>query len=193
MPEGKKMEAYQITEWLHQFVRKQVQEGDICIDATMGNGNDTCLLSQLAGDSGKVLAFDIQERALENTRKNLAAQNCPENYELVLESHAEMGCYADAESVSCIMFNFGYLPGGDHQKATRPENSIPAIEAGLRLLKPKGLMTLCIYSGGDSGFREKEEILKYLRGLDSGKYLVICSEWYNRPNNPPVPVLVVKR
>ncbi|MFR0961947.1 MAG: hypothetical protein ACLSGB_08600 [Dorea sp.] len=61
------MKNYQITQWCAAFIRQQVQEGDFCIDATMGNGNDTLLLSQLCGESGKVLAFDIQEQALTAT------------------------------------------------------------------------------------------------------------------------------
>lgn len=42
------------------------------------------------------------------------------------------------ETVSAITFNFGYLPGGDHQIATQADTSIQAIEAGLRLLKKAG-------------------------------------------------------
>ena len=53
-------------------------------------------------------------------------------------------------------------------------------------------MSLCIYSGGDSGFEEKDGILQYLRTLDSKKYLVIVSEYYNRPNNPPIPAMIIK-
>ena len=67
------MKNYQITQWCAAFIRQQVQEGDFCIDATMGNGNDTLLLSQLCGESGKVLAFDIQEQALTATQKRLNA------------------------------------------------------------------------------------------------------------------------
>ena len=54
------MNNYQITAWCSGFIRNQVQDGDLCIDATMGNGNDTLLLSRLCGSTGKVLAFDIQ-------------------------------------------------------------------------------------------------------------------------------------
>ena len=32
------MKAVQITGWCARFIREQVQPGDICIDATMGNG-----------------------------------------------------------------------------------------------------------------------------------------------------------
>ena len=87
------MKNYQITQWCANFIRQQVQEGDFCIDATMGNGNDTLLLTQLCGKSGKVLAFDIQKQALETTKKKLTAAHVPENYKLLLESHANMAEY----------------------------------------------------------------------------------------------------
>ena len=53
-------------------------------------------------------------------------------------------------------------------------------------------MSLCIYSGGDSGFEERDALLDYLKQLDTKKYLVILSSYYNRPNNPPIPVLIQK-
>ena len=186
------MKNYQITSWVHRFLEDHVEAGNICIDATMGNGNDTALLSKLSGERGKVIAFDIQQMALDNTKERLETEQCPVNYELLLESHENMEAYAKEGTVSCITFNLGYLPGGDHTKATKGESSIHAIETGLLLLKKKGLMTVCIYSGGDSGFEEKDAVLAYLKGLDSKKYLVIISEYANRPNNPPIPVLIVK-
>ena len=161
-----------------------MQPGDICIDATMGNGNDTALLSKLAGEKGRVIAFDIQQMALDNTKEKLQKEGCYPNFQLILDSHEKMGEYAKLDSVSCITFNLGYLPGGDHTKATKANSSIRAIETGLSLLKKKGLMTVCIYSGGDSGFDEKNAVLSYLKSLDSKKYLVIISEYANRPNHP---------
>lgn len=187
------MKNYQITEWVHHFIKEHVQEGDFCIDATMGNGNDTALLSKLCGPSGRVVAFDIQEQALTNTKEKLEKEGCPDNYELVLASHEKMWEYGEASTASCIVFNLGYLPGGDHEKATKAHSSIAAIETGLGMLKKNGLMTVCIYSGGDSGFEEKDAVLPYLKELDPKKYLVILSEYYNRPNNPPIPVLIIKR
>ena len=118
------MKNYQITSWVHHFLEDHVQPGDICIDATMGNGNDTALLSRLVGESGRVVAFDIQQMALDNTREKMKKEGCPENYELVLDSHEAMAEYAEENTVSCITFNLGYLPGGDHTKATKGESSI---------------------------------------------------------------------
>lgn len=183
---------YQITQWCAHFITQHVKEGDLCIDATMGNGNDTLLLSRLCGNKGQVLAFDIQEMALSHTDELLKKEAAPNNYKLFLDSHENMGNYAAPETVSCIVFNFGYLPGGDHQLATRPASSIAALEASLSLLKKGGILMLCIYSGGDTGFEERDALLAWLKQLDSRKYLVIRTEYYNRPNNPPMPVLVVR-
>ena len=186
------MRNYQITEWCHHFIRDHVKPGDICIDATAGNGNDTQVLCELVGDAGKVYAFDIQEMAVANTRSRLEKAGLLERAEVILKSHTCMGEYAKEGTVSCITFNFGYLPGGDHSLATKKDTSIEAIYEGLRLLKKGGMLSLCIYSGGDTGFEEKEGILRELESLDGKKYLVIESRYANRWNNPPMPVLVIK-
>ncbi len=174
------------------MVQEHIQPGDVCIDATMGNGNDTEFLCRAVGPSGQVLAFDIQEAALEHTRERLFHNLEFVNYELHLDSHEHLEKYGTKESVSAVLFNLGYLPGGDHRLATRPESSIRAMEAGLSLLKPGGVLSVCIYSGGDSGFDERDAVLQWLRSLDSKKYLVLVTEYYNRPNHPPIPALVVK-
>ncbi len=186
------MKRYQITEWCHHFIREHVKEGQCCIDATAGNGNDTLFLCELVGESGKVLAFDIQEQAVANTRKRLEEANLSKRATVLLESHENMDRYAGEDTVSCITFNFGYLPGGDHTISTQKESSIDAIGKGLNLLKKGGIMSLCIYSGGDSGFEERYAILEYVKKLDGKQYLVIVSEYYNRPNNPPIPVFIIK-
>ena len=68
-----------------------------------------------------------------------------------------------------------------------------AVEQGLRLLKPGGVMSLCIYSGGDTGFAEKEALLGYLKRLPSEAYTVILSPYYNRRGDPPLPVFVFRQ
>ena len=76
--------------------------------------------------------------------------------------------------------------------ATRKVTSIQALNQALSLLKKGGLLSLCIYSGGDSGFSERDAILSWLKALPSRQYLVIKSDYYNRPNHPPIPVLVIR-
>ncbi|MBP0976259.1 MAG: methyltransferase domain-containing protein, partial [Oscillospiraceae bacterium] len=91
----------------HQFLRAHVREGDTVIDATCGRGNDTKLLCALAGESGRVIGFDIQQDAIDSASALLEEHGL--HAELHLDSHANMEQYAEPESVSCIVFNFGWL------------------------------------------------------------------------------------
>ena len=109
----REMKRYQITEWCHHFMENHVKEGDLCIDATAGNGNDTLFLCELVGECGRVLAFDIQKEAVENTKKRILEHQMEKRADVFLESHTKMQKYAKEETVDCIVFNFGYLPGGD--------------------------------------------------------------------------------
>lgn len=186
------MKNYQITQWYRRFIEEQVEPGDLCIDATAGNGHDTLLLCRLAGENGHVLAFDIQEEALARTKDRLAAANVGDRAQLILDSHSHLSRYAARNSVSCIVFNLGYLPSGDHSISTQAHTTLSALEQSLELLKKGGMISLCIYSGGDSGFAEHDAVLPYLKSLDPKRFVVIISQYYNRPNHPPVPVLIWK-
>ena len=191
--EGKeRLRQSQITEWCHSIIASQAVKGGTYIDATMGNGNDTLFLCRLAGEKGRVLAFDIQEQAVRSTKALLAERGCGEKARLIQDGHEYMDRYLEPESADVICFNFGYLPGGDHRIATRPDTSLKAIQKGLEILKRGGMMSLCIYSGGETGFEEKDCILEYLRKLPAKEYTVIVNEYYNRKNCPPLPVFVFK-
>lgn len=177
----------------HKAIAEKVGEGSFCIDATAGRGHDTAFLCSLVGKSGKVIAFDIQQDAVDSTKALLEEKGYADIAEVHLDSHSNMKNYAEENSVDCITFNFGYLPGGDHNIFTTPATSIPAIEQGLELLKPGGMMSLCVYYGGDSGFEEKNALMEYFKSIDSKKYTVLITEFANRPNNPPIPVLILKQ
>lgn len=175
-----------------KFISENVSEGDICIDATAGRGNDTLLLCSLVGDGGMVYAFDIQQDAITSTEQLLEQNGCLSRASLILDSHANMDKYVASESVSCIVFNFGWLPGGDHSIFTRASSSIDAIEKGLSLLRPDGVMCLCIYYGRENGFDERDALLEYLEHIDSREYTVVISRFANRGGCPPIPVFIYK-
>lgn len=65
---------YQITQWCAHFITEHVKEGDLCIDATMGNGNDTLLLTRLCGKKGMSLLLTFRKWHLP-TRKNAWKKN----------------------------------------------------------------------------------------------------------------------
>ena len=59
---------------VHDFLTRTVKPGSVCVDATAGKGRDTALLCRLTGKAGRVLAFDIQEEAIRQTRALLEAE-----------------------------------------------------------------------------------------------------------------------
>lgn len=176
----------------HRFIEEHVKPGDLCIDATAGKGRDTALLCRLVGAGGRVLAFDIQQDALAQTAALLEREGLAERAELYLESHIQMKDHAEAASVSCIVFNFGRLPGGDPQVFTRADSSVEAVRQGLELLKPGGVMSLSIYYGGPNGYDERDALLALLRSVDDRRYSVLLSEWANRSGEPPLSAFVWK-
>ncbi len=176
---------------IQHILKLHVKEGDFCIDATAGRGKDTLFLSKLVGDSGHVTAFDIQQEAVDSTRE-LLLQHHRTNFDVILDSHANMQNYFQPETISCITFNFGWLPSGNHEIFTKPDSSIQAIQQGLELLKPDGLMTLILYYGSTNGFAERDALLSFLPAVDSGRYTVIEMPFVNRQNCPPIPIIILK-
>lgn len=187
------MKHYTITQYTHDFLKNWLTEGSLFIDATVGNGHDTEFLCKGVGDTGKVIGFDVQELAITNTKERLIKAGIESRCQLILDGHQNLDHYVEIESVDGIVFNFGYLPGGDHSLSTQASTSIQAIEKGLAVLKSRGIMSMCIYSGQDTGFEEKNSILEYLKTVDQKKYVIIKSEFYHRPNNPPIPVFIIKQ
>lgn len=175
----------------HEYIKSVVNKGDVVIDATAGNGNDTLFLARLVGLEGKVYSFDIQEKALENTRKKLIEEGLIDNVMLINDGHQFMDLYVH-ESVKAVMFNLGYLPGGNHSISTKGESTAKALEKAMALLTKNGLITVVIYYGGDSGFEEKDYILQYVKSIDSKKYTVMVTEFVNQVNCPPILLCIEK-
>ena len=173
---------------VHEFLRRHVAPGGFCIDATAGKGRDTALLCRLTGENGRVIAFDIQEDAVRQTRTLLAQEGL--HAEVLLESHANMAHYAAENTVDCIVFNFGRLPGGDPHIFTKSDTSVAAIDAGLQLLRPGGVMTIALYYGGENGYDERDAILQHLKTLDDRTFSVLVCQWSNRRSDPPMPIFI---
>ena len=94
-----RMKQSQITYWCHEIIRSQAEEGGYYIDATMGKGNDTLFLCELAGEKGKVLAFDIQQEALDVTKELLKTHGKEMQAELILENTKLPKCFGRIHGV----------------------------------------------------------------------------------------------
>ena len=59
-----------------RYMEDILREGDVAVDATMGNGGDTAFLCKLVGETGHVYAFDVQQEALDRTAARWTAARC---------------------------------------------------------------------------------------------------------------------
>ena len=174
------------------YLENILKEGDIVVDATMGNGYDTKYLAEKVGQNGFVYAFDVQEEAIKSTSKKLEKENLSDRVKLILDGHENMDKYVDKE-VSCVLFNLGYLPRAKHQIITQPTTTIKAIEHSLRLLKPHGIVSIAIYTGHPGGMEEKNTIYEFVKNLDQSEFNVLECGFINQINNPPQLVLIEKK
>ena len=170
------------------FILQHLREGDVAVDFTMGNGNDTLFLSETVGETGRVYAFDVQEEALVSTKEHLESRGAPENYTLICASHHLVKDYVK-EPIKAGMFNLGYLPrSGKKSVTTMRETTMPAVEAAIDLLADDGILLIAVYPGHEEGNLEGEMLASYFATLDRRK---ICVSRFNIMNSPTSPYFFI--
>ena len=189
--EMKKRDTYQgfnktILNYVKREINNIVKHNDLVVDATIGNGHDSLSLCQKVID-GHLFGFDIQSQAIDNTRQILHSFN---NFTLYKKSHEYIyDTLKDYEGkISLILFNLGYLPGGDKSITTKENSTIKAIEGSLKLLNAKGEIVIVIYPGHIAGKKEEISILKH---LDSNKINYITCR--NTDNEIAPYMIVIKK
>ena len=175
-----------------EILRAVLAPGDRAIDATMGNGHDTALLCSLVGPEGRVYAFDVQPAALEATRRRLAEEGLAGQAELFLLGHEHMR-ETVGEPVKAIVFNLGWLPGGDHRITTLTATTLPAIQQALALLLPMGVLVICVYPGHPEGEKEQEMVTRLLSSLSPREYNVLMQQFLNAGAGAPLCFAVQKQ
>ena len=173
----------------HRLLAAHLRPGDFAVDATAGRGRDTLFLSRLVGENGKVLAMDIQPDAVRDTCALLERHGI-RWAKVYTADHARLAEFAAPSSADAVVFNFGWLPGGDHTLFTTPATSIPALEAGLEILRPGGILLASIYHGGANGTAERDALAPWLAGLNEQKYTVVRCDFANRGGKDPLVFLV---
>ncbi len=166
-----------------QFILAHLRSGGVAVDYTMGNGHDTLFLSQTVGENGKVYAFDVQQAALDSTKKLLETSSAPENYTLILDSHHNANKYV-AEKVNAGMFNLGWLPGSDRSVTTKRETTLPAIQDAISRMADDAIVLVAVYPGHPEGDAEGKMIADYLSTLDRHRYMCAIFRIMNSPTSP---------
>ncbi|ABI56864.1 tRNA (mnm(5)s(2)U34)-methyltransferase [Alkalilimnicola ehrlichii MLHE-1] len=157
-----------LTALAHARLAARLRAGDRAVDATAGNGHDTVFLADQVGASGHVWAFDIQPTALAATRQRLRARGLASRATLVAAGHETLAEHLPPQvqgGLAAVMFNLGYLPGGDRALVTRPETTRAALSAAWRALAPGGVISLMIYRGHPGGEQEYQALRDWCSGL----------------------------
>ncbi|QGQ47598.1 class I SAM-dependent methyltransferase [Metabacillus sediminilitoris] len=189
------MKLQRILPYAKQLLHTAVQEGDIVVDGTIGNGHDTVFLAKLVGSSGHVFGFDIQEEAVNNTRDRLKVEKLEKRVTIVHKGHQHIKTTIPAElhgTITGAIFNLGYLPGGDQSIVTMPETTILAIEQLIEIMKPEGIIVIVIYHGHEEGQVERDELMTFVNKIDPRLAHVLQYQFINKQNNPPYIVAIEK-
>lgn len=184
-----------LTEIAHQHLSEHLRPGDLAIDATAGNGHDTAHLASLVGPEGHVIAIDIQETAIAATRERLRKLQYLERVKIVEGDHSQVLnslLPAYSQQIAAIIFNLGYLPGGNKSARTHPTTTVHALTSGQKLLNPDGLLLVTAYRGHEGGQSEADTVAKWAHQIESNDWSVDRYDPVSIGKNIP-PLLFVAR
>ena len=151
---------------VHHEIEPHLKSGDIAIDATVGNGHDTCFLAEKVGSNGKVYGFDVQSMAIDVTTMILKTRKCDAPCTLIEAPHQDMLDHLPSitiGTVSVVMFNLGYLPHGDKTLVTQPATTEIALSSSLKSLRTGGLISILSYRGHPGGLEEWNAVSQWIQ------------------------------
>ena len=175
---------------VHEKIKLRASDLTTVLDATLGNGQDTIFLARCMGE-GTIVGFDIQEEAIRKTTEKM--KEYPKiTFLPILDSHSSMKSYFQ-HSFDLILFNLGYLPGGNKAITTLWESTEKGIRESLDLLKPGGLLSITAYPGHEEGYREWVHLKAMVKELDQKEFTIQQIEFPNQKNHPPKVFFIEKR
>ncbi|SPJ31905.1 class I SAM-dependent methyltransferase [Candidatus Protochlamydia amoebophila] len=178
----------------HDYWRRILQPNDRVIDATCGNGNDTLKLCQLllSNGDGKVYAFDNQSDAIDKTKVLLREHLNLDQFKqinFILGCHSKFSDYVLPNTIKLIVYNLGYLPGGDKKKTTLTSTTLLSLQNSLNLIKPGGMICITCYPGHAEGLLEEKALLKFALNLPPMEWSCCYHSWINRRQSPSLLLL----
>jgi len=176
-------------QWSHRILEARLHPGMQVMDATAGNGHDTLFLAKHVLPGGHVYAFDVQTQAIQSTAQRLEEEGIPsEGVTLFHAGHETLSAnipVAARGSLSAVMFNLGYLPGGDKSRITLEDTTLSALQQALDWLAEDGLLSVVVYPGHDGGREEAAAVESLLAALPSTLFEVQKISFLNYRTTTP--------
>ncbi|MFA8343787.1 MAG: class I SAM-dependent methyltransferase [Rhodothermaceae bacterium] len=169
-----------------QTFKRFLKPGDIAVDATVGAGYDTLFLARTVGKTGHVYGFDVQEEALTRARANIEKDGVVTPITLFCQGHETMKEALPEEvhgKIKAFSFNLGYLPASESPVTTEAKTSLPAIQAAMEIMHPKGVIAIAIYSGHAQGKIEQDEIKAWAASVPYPDFRIASYEFINKDQN----------
>lgn len=177
----------------HLYWKNIIYPGDCVLDATCGNGHDTLVLARLLLNScstdltSTLHAIDVQQGALDATR-SLLNSALPSSAMIHLKFHHRCHSLLPEEippdSLRLIVYNLGYLPGGNKQQTTSTTTTLNSLRAALLLLKKGGCISVTAYPGHPEGKNEEEKLLQFCATLPPQEWSACHHRFCNRKDSP---------
>lgn len=181
----------------HQYWNSLIKQGDTVIDATCGNGHDTLVLANLAltTTSGTLFALDVQPAAIESCKEllmNKLPKNIYNKIQFLQGCHSKFPEELTEGTVKVVVYNLGYLPGGNKSKTTTAQTTLQSLRAAQSLVQEGGLISITCYPGHEAGRIEEKEIIEYTSTLDPKTWSCCHHHWTNRRKSPSL-LIIQKR
>ncbi len=195
-PNVKSPPLTRIVPWSQQLACEVLRPGDLAVDLTAGKGRDTLCLAKAVGPGGRVVAFDVQQVALQQAAAFLKEQGLETTFwsadQAVPDSpgiYLVQACHSRLEDivrqpVQAIIANLGYLPGGDQALITQPDSTLSALQQSLRLLDAGGRLAVTVYPSHQGGTEEATVVDVFFVNLPRDAWQVLSLRAANRSEAP---------
>ena len=168
----------------HEVFLPALTAGAQVVDATCGNGHDTVYCAKQVGPSGHVFALDIQPAAIQATTRRVQDAGFADRVSVIESDHVTWLRH-HGQTVAAVIFNLGYLPGGDQATTTTAANTINALNAARDLLAPRGRLAVVAYPGHSEGAKEAAAVEQWFQQLDPGIFDVFTHQGQRGAAPPP--------
>lgn len=166
-----------LTDLVHQYSSLRNIPLQFGIDMTAGRGNDTLYL---ASTHHQVLSLDIQVLAIQSTNELLQTHDI-HNVTLLLADHSSFD-YSKYPQVDTVIYNLGYLPGGDKTIRTSADSTILSLQRVLPRCKIGSNIFITLYPKENN--EEANEVLRFCQRLDGRMFDVIKVSVVNKELAP---------
>lgn len=176
-----------LVQQVYSVLAKRLQEGDLAIDATVGNGHDTEFLARAVGPTGRVYGFDVQQGTLDASWQRLDSAGLAERVTLFHAGHETMAIHlppALQGQLRVVMFDLGFLPGGEQRPCTGIATTLAALQQAVEFIAEGGLLSIMADAAHAGGAEEAAAVRAWITTLPARYHAALLRPQGTRASLP---------